>query len=375
MARVAYLDHNATTPVRPEVARVMADALAVIGNPSSVHAYGRTARRWIEEARERAARLVGALPEQVVFTSGGTEANNLAIRGCGRERILVSAVEHDSVLGAVDGAERIPVDGDGVVDLDALERMLGGDGSGTLVCMMLANNETGAIQPLRNVVERAHGVGALVHCDAVQAAGKIAVDVTALGVDLLSLSAHKMGGPQGVGALVVGDGVPLTAFLRGGGQERRRRSGTENLPGITGFGRAAESAFHGFEAWSEIEELRDWLEREVRGTVPEARIFGERAPRLPTTTCLSMPGVPGETQVMALDLAGVAVSAGSACSSGKVAESHVLSAMGAGSDAGCAIRVSLGWTTRAEDVDRFLEAWVGLRDRLRARKRAAATAA
>ena len=375
MTLVAYLDHNATTPVRPEVARVMAEALAVTGNPSSVHGWGRTARRWIEEAREAVAGLVGAMPEQVVFTSGGTEANNLALTGCGRERVVVSAIEHDSVLAAVDGAETVPVDGDGVVDLDVLERILGEDAAGTVVSVMLANNETGVIQPVREVVERAHGVGALVHCDAVQAAGKIPVDMATLGVDLLSLSAHKMGGPQGVGALIVAGRTTLAAMLRGGGQERRRRSGTENMPGIAGFGRAAELASRGFERWLEVEAFRDRLESEVRIAVPEARFFGDRAPRLPTTTCLSMPGVAGETQVMALDLAGVAVSAGAACSSGKVAESRVLTAMGAGADAGCAIRVSLGWTTRAEDVERFLEAWVGLRARMRARTRTAANAA
>ncbi len=376
MDRAVYVDHNATTAVRPAAAEAVAAALSLTGNASSVHGFGRAVRRAVEDARETVAALAGARPADVVFTSGGTEANNLALRGCGRERILVSAVEHDSVLGAAPGAAPIPVDGEGVVDLEALEIMLAGEATPALVSVMLANNETGVVQPLARVAEVARRFGALVHCDAVQAAGKIPVDMAALGVDMLSLSAHKMGGPAGVGALVVADPVPLSPIMFGGGQERGRRMGTENFSGIAGFGAAAGEAREGLDGFAELGRLRDGLERRIRDTSPESRIFGAGAERLPNTSCLTMPGVASETQVMALDLAGVAVSAGSACSSGKVHASHVLEAMNAdAAQAASAIRVSLGWNSRLEDVDRFVEAWSALHARAASGQIAAAPAA
>jgi cysteine desulfurase len=357
-----YLDHNATAPVRPEAAAAMVEALAHVGNPSSVHAFGRAARKRVEDARERVAGLIGAAPGTIVFTGGGTEANALALAGAGRARILASAIEHDSVLAnaaAIDPeSPRIPVTRDGVVDLDALDRMLRSAGAGVLVSLMLANNETGVIQPVAAAAQRAHAAGALVHCDAIQAAGKIPVDVRALGVDLLSVSAHKLGGPQGVGALYVAESVAPSALWRGGGQERGRRAGTENVPGIAGFGAAAAAALRDRAAYARLSTLRDGLEQAISARSNRAWIAGAGAPRLPNTSCIVLPGVKSETQVMALDLAGIAVSAGAACSSGKVRPSHVMTAMGASAEeAAAAIRVSLGWTSADGDVERFVEAW------------------
>ncbi len=353
-----YLDYNATAPLRPAAAEVMARAQGLTGNPSSVHSFGRQARAAVETAREQVAVLAGAKPAQLVFTSGGTEANNLALAGCGRARILVSGIEHDSILAAAPTGERIPVTADGVVDLEALERLVQADKLPALVCVMLANNETGVIQPIEQVVAIAHRAGALVHGDAVQAAGKLPLDFAAFGVDLMSLSAHKFGGPKGAGALVVADAVPFTAQLRGGGQERGRRAGTENVAAIAGFGAAAEDARRDLSQLEAIAEMRDRLERDAIADVPATRIIGAAVPRLVNTSCLALPGVGAETLVMALDLAGVAVSAGSACSSGKVKASHVLTAMGLGPEiAGSAIRVSLGWASISADVERFLSAW------------------
>lgn len=350
----AYLDHNATSPLRPAVLDAMVEALRVGGNPSSVHRLGRAARARIEAARRSVAALVGALPAEVVFVSGGTEANNLALAGAGRVRVLVSAVEHDSVLKAVPDAGLIPVDRNGVIDLAGLERKLHEPGALPLVSVMFANNETGVLQPVAEVVRLARSAGALVHCDAVQGAGKVAVDFHGLGIDYLSLSAHKFGGPTGIGALVVRDGAPLLADRRGGGQEHYRRAGTENVAGIAGFGVAAEAAQSGLD----VAATRDRMEMELRRIAPGAAVFGAGAPRLGNTTCISMPDVRAETQVMGLDLAGVSVSAGAACSSGKVGRSAVLEAMGVpAAEAATAIRISLGWNTTAGDIERLIAAW------------------
>jgi len=357
-----YLDYNATAPVRPEAAAAVAVALSLTGNPSSVHRFGRAARKCVEDARDAVAALIGAVPADIVFTGSGTEANALALYGAGRKRILVSAIEHESVLAAAAAADphspRIPVSRDGVADLAALDRLLGDDARDTFVSLMLANNETGVIQPVAEAARLAQTKGALVHCDAIQAAGKIAVDVRALGVDLLSLSAHKLGGPQGAGALFVSPRVALAGQLRGGGQERGRRAGTENVPGIAGFGAAASAARRDLLIFGRLALIRDRIEADVLAASNAARIAGAGAPRLPNTSCIALPGLSSETQVMALDLAGIAVSAGSACSSGKVRPSHVLSAMGAPADeASAAIRVSLGWRSTAADADRFVAAW------------------
>lgn len=364
----AYLDYNATVPMRPEVIEAVGSAMAAGGNPSSVHAAGRAARGRVERAREAVAALAGATPRWIVFTGGGSEANALALAGAGRGRVLVSAVEHHSVLHAAPGAETIPVSADGLVDIGDLEMRLAGSDAPTLVSVMAANNETGVLQPLEDVVAVAHRHGALVHVDAVQALGRVALDFTALGVDLMSLSAHKLGGPQGVGALVVADPVPLRALIRGGGQEGGRRAGTENVAGIVGFGVAAQAAARDRADQPRIAALRDGLEARALAAVSTARIYGRAVARLANTSCLGVPGLSNALQVMALDLAGVEVSAGAACSSGKVAPSHVLRAMGLDeAEAGSAIRVSLGWASRGEDIDRFLAVWSDLAARSGAR--------
>ena len=363
MKNPVYMDHNATTAVRPEARDAVALALALTGNPSSVHGSGRKARRLVEDARDAVAALVGAAPAWVVFTSGGTAANNLALRVLPkRAPILCSAVEHASVLSVMDGIVEIPVDGDGVVDLGALEALLAGEDTPALVSVMLANNETGVLQPVADVAALAHEHGALIHCDAVQAAGKMAIDFRALGCDLMSLSAHKIGGPSGVGALVVTSGVEgdlsLIPMLRGGGQERGRRAGTENVPGIAGFGAAARAAREGLTDFARLGRWRERIENRLRQHA-DNRVYGFGVPRLANTSCLTKPGVEAETQVIQLDLAGVAVSAGAACSSGKVEPSRVLAAMGVdANEAATAIRVSLGWNTTEDDADKFVEAWI-----------------
>jgi cysteine desulfurase len=365
-AAQSYLDYNATAPVRPEVIEAVAGALAVGGNPSSVHQAGRKARARLEHARQAVAALVGAPADAVVFTSGGTEANNQALRSVAGPK-LVSAIEHDSVLAELPEALRVPVDGQGVVDLEWLVEQLESTRV-KLVSVMLANNETGVIQPLAGVVARARRYGALVHCDAVQAAGKLPLDLAALGVDFLTLSAHKLGGPQGVGALVLGPGVEPAALHHGGAQERRWRPGTENLPGIVGFGRACELAMADRDGPERIGALRDQLEARVHAIAPQARVLGGAVARLANTCCLTMPGVSHQIQLIELDLAGIAVSSGSACSSGKVGPSHVLAAMAVpDEEARTAIRISLGWASTTSDVDRFVTAWGGLYERTRER--------
>lgn len=365
-----YLDYNATAPVRPEVRAAVAAALALPGNPSSVHGPGREARACVEEARAKVARLVGTAPGNIIFTGSGTEANNLALAGTRPGRILASAIEHPSVLRPAaeqaGGFGLIPVNSDGVVDLAALEELLAAPGDGpVLVTVMVANNETGVIQPVAEILALAKAAGALVHVDAVQAAGRIALDFDALGADLMSLSAHKLGGPKGIGALAVRAGLELAPLVRGGGQERSLRAGTENLPGIAGFGAAAVCALGELAEGSEIARqraLRDRLEAEIVALVPETVVIGADVPRLANTSCLALPGRQAETMVIAFDLAGVAVSAGSACSSGKVEASHVLSAMNLDPKvAAAAIRVSVGYGTTDADVDAFIAAAAALR--------------
>jgi cysteine desulfurase len=339
----------------------MVEVLGEAGNPSSVHSFGRAARTLVEDARETVARLVGARAADVVFTSGGSEANNLALKGALAARVIVSAVEHPSVLNAAPGAGRIPVQADGVIDLAALERMVAEAPKPALVAVMLANNETGVIQPVAEAARIAHAHGARLHCDAVQAVGKIAVDLGALGADTVALSAHKLGGPQGVGALIVRPGAGLAALVSGGGQEHGLRAGTENVAGIVGFGVAAACARDELDVYARIAALRDHMESSLG-----ARVFGADAPRLPNTSQIAMPGVAAETQVIAFDLDGIAVSAGSACSAGKVEAPYVLTAMGVPEpEAATAIRVSLGRDTTRDEVDRFIAAWRALHRRTR----------
>jgi cysteine desulfurase len=364
-----YLDWNATTPLRPEAKAAMAAAWDLSGNPSSVHAEGRQARRLVEEARAAVAQAAGGLARNVVFTSGGTEANALALTpglrrpsGPAVERLLVSAIEHASVLAggrfSADAIDTLGVTRSGVLDLDRLRASLAA-GPPALVSVMLANNETGALQPVAEAAELVHASGGVLHVDAIQALGKIPVDIKALGGDLVTVSAHKIGGPKGAGAVILADGVSgLEPLLRGGGQELSRRAGTENVAGIAGFGAAVKAAMGAFrEDTARVEGLRDRLETGLRQS-PGIIVFSDDVERLPNTTLFTTPGLKAETAVIGFDLAGIAVSSGSACSSGKVQPSHVLEAMGFGADiAQGAVRLSLGWSTSSAEVDRCLEAW------------------
>jgi len=370
--RETYLDWNATAPLRPEAAAAMRDAMTRCGNPSSVHRWGRAARQAIEAAREKVAALGAVRPANVIFTSGGTEANHLALRGCGRERVLISAVEHSSVLQAVPGAELIPVDANGVVDPDTVAALLAKDKRPAIVSVMYANNETGVFQLIQEIAHRTHAHGALLHCDMVQAAGKIPLAVVGLGVDIATVSAHKIGGPAGVGAVLTTGPIELAPTIRGGGQEQGQRTGTENIIGIAGFGAAAEMADAEVMDTKSPKRMRILRDRLEDALGPEAIALGRGTWRLPNTSAIAMPGMAAETQVIAFDLAGIMVSAGAACSSGKVGPSHVLAAMGIAPEiANSTIRVSLGWTTTEADIDHFIDTWTALYARLGRRRRAA----
>jgi cysteine desulfurase len=369
-----YLDHNATAPLRPEAREAVVRALDVLGNPSSVHAEGRRARGLVEEARERVARLVNARPSEVVFTSGATEANNWVLRA-GWDTVFAPAIEHDSVLAPAratgNGFALIPTGPNGTAEVDALAGLFEcpvGPGERALLALQFANNETGVLQPVTAAVELARARGLSVHTDAVQAAGRVPIDFAALGVDTMSLSSHKIGGPTGAGALVVRDGCDLRPLIVGGGQERRRRAGTESVLAIAGFGAAADAARRDLGHIGRIAALRDRLEREALRIAPQAMVVAGDAPRLANTTCLALPGHAAETLVIKLDLAGIAVSAGAACSSGKVGASTVLAAMGLPPDvARSAIRISLGWNSSDKDVDAFLRAWNSIAGSVRER--------
>ena len=367
-ARV-YLDWNATTPLRPEARAAILAAYDLIGNPSSVHAEGREARRLVEDARAVLATAVGALPRNVIFTSAGTEANALGLSpglrgpsGGPVERLLVSAVEHASVLAGgrfpSDRIGQIRVTRSGVVDLEDLKVRLK-DGPPALVSIMAANNETGALQPVAEAASIVHDAGGLLHVDAIQVLGKIPFDIKKVGADLATFSAHKIGGPKGVGALAMAEGTAgLEPVLRGGGQELNRRAGTENVTGIAGFGAAVKAALQALpEDVKRMATLRDRLENGLRD-VAGATVFTDDVERLPNTVLFTAPGLKAETAVIGFDLEGIAVSSGSACSSGKVQPSHVLSAMGYDpSVAQGAVRLSLGWSTEPDDINRALEAW------------------
>lgn len=384
-----YCDHNATVPIRPLSRDAMAHALTITGNPSSVHAHGRAARAVVEQARDRVGKLVGAKPEQVIFTSGATEANGLALWGAvegaidrsGTEksaritRLFVSAIEHSSVLKTAEAvAERVAgvrlellsVTANGVLDLEALRVALREGKGRALVAVMAANNETGVVQPVAEISRLCREAGALLLVDAVTAAGKIDLDAGLC--DYIALSAHKLGGPQGVGALVVGEHAPLAPQMTGGGQQKGLRAGTENLSGIAGFGAAVESVLADAGERVRVTSVRAHFERTLKAKLPEAVIFGESAPRLGNTSNVALPGLAAQNIVIALDLDGVMVSSGSSCSSGKIAPSHVLSAMGVADDlAGASIRVSFGWNSTDQDADAVVASLEKLAARVRAR--------
>lgn len=352
----------------------MVDALDLVGNPSSVHGEGREARAAIEAARGKLARLVGASAGEIVFTSGGSEANAMSLGAVDGPR-FISAIEHPSVLSAED-AVLIPVTSEGIVDVAALAELIEShhlDGKAPfLVSVMTANNETGAIQPVAEIAALVHEAGGLLHTDAVQSAGKLSLRFDETGADLMSLSAHKIGGPKGIGALVVREGLKVKPLIRGGAQETRRRAGTENVAGIAGFGAAAEAAAAELAEEDRIGALKAILEQEAMAAIPDAVVIAGAVDRLPNTVCIAVPGAKAETLVIGLDLAGVAVSAGSACSSGKVENSHVLTAMGLDPEvAEGAIRVSLGWESEEIDVEKFLGAWTALVKRLQQQRVAA----
>ncbi|MGZ8415508.1 MAG: cysteine desulfurase family protein [Methyloceanibacter sp.] len=377
MNQRSYLDYNATAPLREEVREAVVAALCLYGNPSSVHAEGRASRAAIEAARAKVAALVGARPEDVIFTSGGTEANAMALAAQAGEawQCYLSAIEHPSVLSGRrfyrETTTTLPVTRDGVIDLEILAKELAKHHLGgwrPFVSLMVANNETGAIQPVAETSKIVHEAGGLFHTDAVQAAGRVRLDIAALGADTLSLSAHKIGGPKGVGALVLGNGGTVEPLIKGGGQERRRRAGTENVAGIVGFGVAAELAAADLGNTGAVARLRDELEQRVLAIAPDAVVLAAGVERLPNTSCIAVPGAKAETLVIGLDLAGVAVSSGAACSSGKVEPSHVLRAMGVPEElAQGAIRVSLGFATKRDDIETFLKAFAELINRLRPR--------
>jgi cysteine desulfurase len=372
MAERSYFDWNATAPLRPEAAVALERALAADGNPSSVHAEGRAARALLERARAEVAALVGAEPGNVFFTGSGTEANMLALTPAietaaekhPRDRLLISAIEHVSVLAggrfAREATERVAVDADGRLDLAALERALA-TAVRPLVSIMLANNETGVVQPVAKAAALVHAAGGLLHVDAVQAAGRLPLDIGGLGADLLTLSAHKIGGAKGVGALVrAREDIHLPdPLIRGGGQERGLRAGTENVAGIAAFGAAAAAAQAALATEAaHMRTLRDALEARLLAVTPQAVIFGAAAERLPNTTLFTVEGLNAETAVIAFDLEGIAVSSGAACSSGKVTPSHVLDAMGVlpvlrrG-----AVRLSIGGSTAESDIENCIRAW------------------
>jgi cysteine desulfurase len=376
MPERVYLDWNATAPLRPEARAAMVAALDCLGNPSSMHGEGREARRLIEEARERVAALVGTAAGNVTFTSGGTEANMLALSPALEtagtkapfDRLLVSAIEHPSVRAggrfAAEAVEEIPVTQQGVVDLAALKRRLAvlkGEGRRVLVSIMAANNETGVVQPICEAARIVHQADGFLHVDAVQATGRIPCDINKLEADLLTVSGHKLGGPQGAGALIRRDQtLHPAALLKGGGQERGLRAGTENVAALAGFGAAALAAAWGLTADApRLMDLRQRLEAGLKAGSPDVVIFGTEVERVPNTTLFAVPGIKAETAVIALDLDGVAVSSGAACSSGKVQPSHVLAAMDVSPDlVRGGVRVSLGWTTTESDIDRLLDAWI-----------------
>jgi cysteine desulfurase len=357
-----YLDYNATAPLHPAVHEVMIDLLSETGNPSSIHKLGRRSRYLVTQARHGIGQYIDADPEYIIFTAGGSEANNLALQGVNWEHIIMSPLEHDSIYKAPLSAELLAVDDQGLIHLSDLEAKLqAARDKKTLVSVIWANNETGVIQPMEEIVSIAHKYGAYVHADAVQMMGKKEFSFSKSMLDMMTVSAHKFGGPQGVGALVAKESIPLTALIRGGGQEKNRRAGTENVAAIGGFAAALAHT-------PSLEHLYPWhqeMEEDIQAFAGhEAYVFSQKSPRLPNTTCLVMPYIPNATQVMNFDLEGFAISAGSACSSGRVQVSRVLKSIVQDDlKAISAIRISSGWKTTHQDLIHFAETWKKLYQR------------
>lgn len=353
-----YLDYNATAPIRPEVITLVTKIMGEAGNASSVHAHGRAARKYVEDARIQVANLCGVDAEQVIFTSGATEATNAALCHFKDKKTLISAIEHPAVVDSLPHAIKIPVTHDGLIDLNAYEALLNDGDAPALVSVMLINSETGVIQPIAQMAQMAREKGILFHTEIVQGAGRIDINMSKLGVDYMSLSAHKFAGPQGVGALILRKGIDAPKFMRGGEQEKNCRAGTHNTAGIAGMGLAAQIAMDNLDQYHNIGKIRDDLEMRLKQVSDKVIIYGENAPRICNTTNIGVTGLSAQTQMMALDLNGISVSSGSACSSGSFKPSHVLMAMGVSEeDAKCALRLSLGWGTTTADIDHFINVW------------------
>lgn len=380
-----YLDYNATATVRPAAKLAVLAALDHVGNASSIHQEGRKARGLMEAAREQVAKLINAQSKEITFTSGGTESNNLVLASdlgaLGKKQplaaTLLSATEHPSLIKAQELSQRpvelINVDDNGILDLNHLEQLLKTwqekSDLPVLVSVMLVNNETGVIQPMQKIANLVHQYGGFIHADAIQALGKIAIDFENMNVDLLSLSSHKIGGPQGAGALVIRLGMLVDSYVKGGGQELGLRAGTENIPAISGFGAAAKECEDELKNKNQYNEMRQSLEVKIKQISPDVTIFAEAVDRVATTSCFAIKGLTAERALMSLDLAGIAISSGSACSSGKVSQSHVLKAMGINDDVAlCALRLSFGWNTKPQELDVFITEYTKIYQRMRARE-------
>lgn len=358
-----YLDYNATAPIRTEVIELMSDVMKEGGNPSSVHALGRTAKSRLETARSQIAEVLNCRAQMIIFTSGGTEANNMAILNSKRSRLITTNAEHNSVNLSKDSFEgkvdMLSINSDGLINLEDLKELLLNDGDQRIVSILLANNETGVIQDIESISKITKDAGALLHVDAIQAFGKIPLDFQSLDVDMMSISSHKIGGPQGVGALIALEKLPVRSSIIGGGQEVGRRGGTENIAGIAGFGLAASMISRSLEKMKELEEWRNYVEQEILIKASGSMCLGHNSKRLPNVSTIYMPNVRSETQVMNFDLDKICVSSGSACSSGKVKASHVIMAMTNDDEiASSTVRMSMGWNTKREDIDAFISSWL-----------------
>lgn len=367
--RMIYLDYNATAPLRSNVKQAMVEAMGQPYNASSTHKSGRHARMVLENARDQILSLLSATSHTLVFTSGATEANNMALHGLEYNALVASAIEHPAILmPAQNHAVILSVDSNGIIDLNHLEELAKAHPAPTLFSIMVANNETGVIQPIQEAAKIIHEHGHILHCDAVQAFGRIPVDVKDLDIDMLSISAHKIGGPTGIGALVFKKGLDIAPLIHGGGQEQNKRGGTENVIGALGFSVAAQDAVTEILNFQKLNTLRDRMEKALCDYSPELVFHGQNAPRLSNTSLFSLPDVPSSTQMIHMDLAGIAVSNGSACSSGRVEPSHVLNAMGVSDEHSLSsLRVSMGWDTTESDISAFIDAWKELYDRVKSR--------